>query len=122
MFGNFVDFIFPKTNNKEIQTEKESKILEINEVIAGLDYCLNEKQCIGCKFGEDRMFATCKPLAENALRLLKKQIPVKPVIKHMTSYPDQKPLNKIVCGACNQWALEDDALYCGNCGQAVKWE
>ena len=117
-FGEFMNSLFPDTES--IIQEPESKTLEINEVISGLDYCLNTRRCIECEHSEGRMFVTCKPLAENALRLLKKQIPVKPIIKHMTSYPDQKPIKKIVCGACEQWALEDDALYCGNCGQAVK--
>jgi len=52
---------------------EEIKPMEIGEVIDGLDYCLSTGKCIGCANSEGRMVATCRPLVENALRLLKEK-------------------------------------------------
>ena len=53
--------------------KEEIKPMDIGEVIDGLDYCLSTGKCIGCVNSEGRMVVTCRPLVENALRLLKGQ-------------------------------------------------
>jgi len=76
-FGEFMNTFWANTKPKDSnpnpipQTEKEIKPMDIGEVIDGLDYCLSTGKCIGCANSKGRMVATCRPLVENALRLLK---------------------------------------------------
>ena len=77
LFGEFMNTFWANTIPKDSnpnpipQAEEEIKPMDIGEVIDGLDYCLSTGKCIGCANSEGRMVATCRPLVENALRLLK---------------------------------------------------
>ena len=79
LFGEFMNTFWANTKPKDSnlnpipQTEEEIKPMDIGEVIDGLDYCLSTGKCIGCANSDGRMVATCRPLVENALRLLKDQ-------------------------------------------------
>lgn len=76
LFGEFMNTFWANTEPKnsedkpELPPPEEIPPMDIDEVISGLDYCLNTGKCIGCANSEGRMVATCRPLVENALRLL----------------------------------------------------
>lgn len=79
LFGEFMNTFWANTKPNDSSTKpeplpkEEIKPMDIGEVIDGLDYCLSTGKCIGCANSEGRMVATCRPLVENALRLLKGQ-------------------------------------------------
>ena len=79
LFGEFMNTFWDNTKQNDSDPkpdplpEEEIKPMDIGEVIDGLDYCLSTGKCIGCANSEGRMVATCRPLVENALRLLKDQ-------------------------------------------------
>jgi len=79
LFGEFMNTFWDNTKpnvsdpKPEPLPKEEIKPMDIGEVIDGLDYCLSTGKCIGCVHGEGRMVATCRPLVENALRLLKEK-------------------------------------------------
>lgn len=45
----------------------------IEELKEATEYCLKEGHCVGCKFSQGKMFATCRYLVENMMELLKEQ-------------------------------------------------
>ena len=72
LFGEFMNTFWDNTKQNDSDPKPEPlKQMDIGEVIDGLDYCLSTGKCIGCANSEGRMVATCRPLVENALRLLK---------------------------------------------------
>ena len=75
ILGDFMNMIFGLPQKQAVNVppveEEKCKPMELTDVIDGLEYCLDSKGCIGCKHSEGRMVATCRPLVENALRLLK---------------------------------------------------
>lgn len=79
LFGEFMNTFWANTKQNDSSTKpeplskEEIKQMDIGEVIDGLDYCLSTGKCIGCAHSEGRMVATCRPLIENALRLLKEK-------------------------------------------------
>ena len=79
LFGEFMNTFGANTKQNDSSTKpeplskEEIKQMDIGEVIDGLDYCLSTGKCIGCAHSEGRMVATCRPLIENALRLLKEK-------------------------------------------------
>ena len=74
LFGEFMNMFWRNHPEEYISPpppiREERSDMEIGEVIDGLDYCLSTGKCIGCEYSEGRMVVTCRPLAENALRLL----------------------------------------------------
>lgn len=79
LFGGLMNTFWTNTKQNdsdpkpETLPKEEIKPMDIGEVIDGLDYCLSTGKCIGCANSDGRMVATCRPLVENALRLLKEQ-------------------------------------------------
>ena len=79
LFGEFMNKFWANTKQNDSDPKpdplpkEEIQQMDIGEVIDGLDYCLSTGRCIGCATSEGRMVATCRPLVENALRLLKDQ-------------------------------------------------
>ena len=74
LFGEFMNTFWDNTKQNDSDPKPDPlKQMGIGEVIDGLDYCLSTGKCIGCANSEGRMVATCRPLVENALRLLKDQ-------------------------------------------------
>ena len=94
---------------------------DIEKVIKGLHYCT--KLYLGCKecpyFGESDGKASCEcKLKTDALELLKEQ-----EAKQVTIAQAHFGMKYGLCPRCEK---QIDTLvnpsFCGNCGQAVKWE
>ena len=77
LFGEFMNMFWRNHPEEYISPpppiREERSDMEIGEVIDSLDYCLSTGKCIGCEYSEGKMIATCRPLVENAVRLLKEQ-------------------------------------------------
>lgn len=98
----------------EIQRQIEAQHPDREKVIEGLQKCAAIHQgfiCESCEYPGDEC------AVDDAIALLKKQEPVKPVPD--TSY-GARPW-WFVCGNC-KLSVNEDQKYCPNCGRAVKWD
>lgn len=90
---------------------------DIEKVIKGLEWCMNEKHdCYrekGCPYENEGEDIGCKyALHSDALALLLAQGPVEPIERNGFYY----------CGKCRRAFTVHKQKYCADCGKAVKWE
>lgn len=83
---------------------------DLKKVINGLDCCL-EGLCEPCEYSSSKAPGGCKDeLMCDALALLKKQEPIRPLIAN----------DMYFCGNC-KYAISRTANYCPKCGKKVEW-
>lgn len=92
---------------------------EIEKVIKGLEECVSAGKCQDCIYGKEHPALSCKALLNDALELLKKQVPIAPIV-NTNGYG----VKFYYCPNCNIdfYCHSPWDNYCKNCGQAVKWE
>lgn len=126
--------------------------MDREKVIELFSSCISKggwNNCTNCEHGKAQAVLTCKPLAENVLKVLKEQNTVDHALEVLRQagwketqdvpFPaellkEQEPIMiKTVmingsgrngrCKNCLMMLNEMDyPNFCGNCGQAVKWE
>ena len=96
-------------------------MVDREKVLKGLECCVHPHgNCSKCPYDDNSFnFAICtSKLCGDALTVLKEQEAVKIEVKKIN--------NSGRCGRCPNCLMElnemDYPNFCGNCGQAVKWE
>lgn len=95
------------------------------KIINGLEWALEHSIDRGCEFnfaGYDGWEVVVnEPIIRDALELLKAQEPVEPkILEFVDEGVTWQKYEVPSCGICG--ALLGDALYCPQCGRAVRWE
>ena len=87
------------------------------KAIKGLECCGETMNCNECPY-DSEMGGCFRNLKADALKLLKEQEPVKPILAYIGKYT---AINGYRCPVCNT-DLYHLQKYCNECGRAVKWE
>ena len=98
--------------------DDREKVLDVD------DYCLRTpKTCDrdACPYYDFRDECLDKWFSD-ALKVLKTQEPVKPIIKHEMDDVCSCIDNVAYCGKCGEPIGRLKKNYCSNCGQEVKWD
>ena len=93
-------------------------------VIKGLQEISDEaySRWVHQQYTRDKLIIGIGTYVEEAIKLLKAQEPVPPVIKQEMDDVTSCIENIVYCGNCGYKLGRFRVNYCENCGRAVKWE
>ena len=91
------------------------------KVIELFSSCISKggwNNCTNCEHGKAQAVLTCKPLAEDVLKVLKEQEAVEPILIREGR---NKHYNDYVCPRCDNEVVYEQN-YCSECGVRFMWE